>query len=50
VSVLRIVVRNGLSRDLARMLMDDLAKTVRKLATSPPSGAGQTKARSGFHH
>ena len=41
VSVLRVVVRNGFSRDLAKMLLDDLGKVMRSLATSggPQSGA-----------
>jgi len=50
VSVLRVVVRNGFSRDLARMLLDDLQKVMRTLASSAQARGGQTKDRSGFHH
>ena len=50
VSVLRVVVRNGFSHDLARMLLGDLQKVIRNLATSSPPHGGQTRARSGFHH
>ncbi len=48
VAVLRIVVREGFSRDMADMLVDDIVKAVDKLKTAPPS---QPKAPSeGFHH
>ncbi len=50
VSVLRVVVRNGFSHDLARMLLDDLQKVMRVLASSTRAQGGQTKDRSGFHH
>jgi glutamate decarboxylase len=50
VSVLRVVVRNGFSRDLARMLLDDLHKVIRGLATSAQTHGSRTKERSGFHH
>ncbi len=50
VSVLRVVVRNGFSHDLARMLLVDLEKVIRSLATSAPPHRGPTKDRSGFHH
>jgi glutamate decarboxylase len=48
-SVLRIVVRNGLSRDLAVMLVDDIEQVGRRLAhpaATPPAGPRRT----GFHH
>ena len=48
VAVLRIVVRNGFSRDMATLLMDDLKRAVAKLerTVAPPSDA----ERSGFSH
>ena len=48
-SVLRVVVRNGLSRDLAVMLVDDIDQVAKRLAhpaTTPPVG----QSRTGFHH
>ena len=50
VSVLRVVVRNGFSRDLARMLLDDLGKVMQSLATSGVSQRGRTKEKESFHH
>jgi glutamate decarboxylase len=59
ISVLRIVVRNGLSRDLARMLLADLKQVTQRLsevATQMPKAAAalekeaRKKARTGFHH
>jgi glutamate decarboxylase len=60
ISVLRIVVRNGLSRDLARMLLSDLRQVTEHLkhvAThmEPKAAAAlekelSKKARTGFHH
>jgi len=41
VAVLRVVVRNGFSRDLAKMLLDNLETVLSRLATS----AGPTEAR-----
>ncbi|WP_109994497.1 glutamate decarboxylase [Salinisphaera sp. LB1] len=48
VAVLRIVVREGFSRDMADLLLDDLCKAVHELETSPP----ESPRRSGgqFHH
>jgi glutamate decarboxylase len=46
VAVLRVVVRNGFSHDLARMLLDDLGWTVERLE----HGAGGADGRVGFHH
>jgi glutamate decarboxylase len=60
ISVLRIVVRNGLSRDLARMLLADLRRVSENLADvarhmEPKAAAAlekeaRKKARTGFHH
>jgi glutamate decarboxylase len=48
VSVLRIVVREGFSKDLADMLLADIEKVVSELEAAPPL---QPKAPdSGFHH
>ena len=44
-SVLRIVVRNGFSRDLAGMLVDDLREVDARLRTEHPGRADR-----GFHH
>ena len=58
-SVLRVVVRNGFSRDLARMLLADLRLVSEHLAAAPPAAqphmhavteAAHRKARTGFHH
>jgi glutamate decarboxylase len=46
VAVLRVVVRNGFSRDLAELLMDDLTRTVARLHANHPDPA----TRVGFHH
>jgi glutamate decarboxylase len=46
VAVLRVVVRNGFSRDLAELLLDDLTRTVGRLHAHHPDPA--TKV--GFHH
>jgi glutamate decarboxylase len=45
IAVLRIVVRNGFSRDLASMLVDDLAKVDERLRADHPGRADR-----GFHH
>jgi hypothetical protein len=60
ISVLRIVVRNGLSRDLARMLLSDLRQVSERLSQvashMEPAAAvalekeARKKARTGFHH
>ncbi len=48
IAVLRIVVREGFSRDMADMLIADIVKVVDELETAPPL---QPKAPSeGFHH
>jgi glutamate decarboxylase len=54
ISVLRIVVRNGMSRDLAGILMDDLRSAIERLERRGGLPAGQTASgedeRAGFHH
>jgi glutamate decarboxylase len=48
VAVLRIVIRNGFSADMADILLEDLARVVRdlsKLAAPPPIPRAQA-----FHH
>jgi glutamate decarboxylase len=47
-AVLRIVVRNGFSRDLASVLLDDLRRVVSRLDSASPIPSEQT--RTGFHH
>ncbi|MGH9296473.1 MAG: glutamate decarboxylase [Acidimicrobiales bacterium] len=52
-AVLRIVVRNGFSRDLASMLVGDLRSVVEELTHRSGSGSGtasDAKERTGFHH
>ena len=50
--MLRVVVRNGMSRDMAGMLVNDLKSAVSRLeqrgAVPPPDGGDETRA--GFHH
>ena len=50
VAVLRVVVRNGFSRDLAKMLLDHLETVVNKLATSAGPNRGPTLDKESFHH
>jgi glutamate decarboxylase len=47
-SVLRVVVRNGFSWDMARMLLADLATTTERLERT--GGDPETSGRAGFHH
>jgi len=49
IAVLRIVVRNGFSHDLASMLLDDLRWAVKRLQHRPTAPNEQT-AHSAFHH
>ena len=46
-AVLRVVVRNGFSRDLAALLLGDLKRTVDRLNTTPLPA---DEVRTGFHH
>jgi glutamate decarboxylase len=48
IAVLRIVVREGFSRDMADLLLADLAKVVGELEVSPPSRPRQAEGL--FHH
>ena len=48
--MLRVVVRNGFSRDLAKMLLEDLGRVTQDLATSAVAQRGQTNKRQSFHH
>jgi glutamate decarboxylase len=48
VAVLRIVVRNGFSRDLGRDLIDDLRRVVERLQSSP--GGSPERMNTGFRH
>jgi glutamate decarboxylase len=48
VHVLRVVVRNGLGRDLARSFVDDLARAVERLESD--GGHVDPGDRAGFHH
>ncbi len=48
VAVLRVVVREGFSRDMADLLLAELTKVVEGLESAPPSAP--KKAEGGFHH
>ena len=48
ITVLRIVIREGFSRDMADMLLADLAKVIEELDVSPP--LIPKKADDNFHH
>jgi glutamate decarboxylase len=50
VAVLRVVVREGFSRDMADMLMNDLDKVVEELEADPPSRPKQAEADGHFNH
>ncbi|MGD1012270.1 MAG: glutamate decarboxylase [Acidimicrobiales bacterium] len=50
VSVLRVVVRNGFSRDLARLLLSHLEAVVNRLAASAEPHGGRAEMRTTFHH
>src|SRR5205807_1108172 len=50
-SVLRVVCRNGFSRDLAEMLLDDLTRLLPELKSQPaPLKNLGVPATTGFHH
>jgi glutamate decarboxylase len=49
-SVLRVVVRNGLSRDLAGILLSDLKAAVSRLEQRGGASAESDEERAGFHH
>jgi glutamate decarboxylase len=48
VAVLRIVVRDDMSRDLAEDLVEDLRRTIQRLERQPQVMADSP--RTGFHH
>jgi hypothetical protein len=48
--VLRVVVRNGFSRDLAKMLLENLETVLKRLATSVGPNRGPTEDKASFHH
>ena len=48
VAVLRVVVRNGFTRDLAASLVEDLRRVVDRVDTATPAPSEQI--RTGFHH
>jgi glutamate decarboxylase len=48
ISVLRVVVRNGFSRDLSDLLIDDLKREVATLKQHAPAVDHPRRAR--FHH
>jgi glutamate decarboxylase len=48
-AVLRVVVRNGFSHDLASMLLDDLRWAVKRLQRGP-GATGDTQDQRAFHH
>jgi glutamate decarboxylase len=50
VAVLRVVARNGFSRDLAKMLLDNLQTVLKRLATSTGPNRGPTEQKASFHH
>jgi glutamate decarboxylase len=50
VAVLRVVVRNGFSRDLAKMLLNHLEIVMKRLATSAGPNRGPTEEKESFHH
>jgi glutamate decarboxylase len=50
VHVLRVVVRNGFSRDLASRFLSDLRSAVETLERRPPSPEKADAVHSGFHH
>jgi glutamate decarboxylase len=50
VHVLRIVVRNGFTRDMARLLLDDLRRVLHRLCEAGGDAIGVGGARTGFHH
>jgi glutamate decarboxylase len=49
-SVLRVVVRNGMSRDLAGMLLSDLKSAVSRLEQRGGAPVVSDEERAGFHH
>jgi glutamate decarboxylase len=50
VHVLRVVVRNGFTRDMAALLVDDLRRVLHRLGEAGGDAVGMGGARTGFHH
>jgi glutamate decarboxylase len=50
VHVLRVVVRNGFTRPMAQLLMDDLRRVLHRLARAGGDAVGMGGERTGFHH
>jgi glutamate decarboxylase len=50
VHVLRIVVRNGFTRDMAGLLVDDLRRVLDRLDRAGGDRVGMAGTRTGFHH
>jgi glutamate decarboxylase len=50
VHVLRVVVRNGFTRDMAGLFVDDLRRVVQRLGEAGGDAVGMGGARTGFHH
>jgi glutamate decarboxylase len=48
IAVLRIVVREGVSRDMADLLLADLRSVIAELEANPPARPQQAAGR--FHH
>jgi glutamate decarboxylase len=49
-AVQRIIVRHGFSRDMADLLLDDMRRTLRALAASPPRVAATADENGSFSH
>jgi glutamate decarboxylase len=50
VHVLRIVVRNGFTRDMSRLFVDDLRRVLHRLGRAGGDPVGMGGMRTGFHH
>jgi glutamate decarboxylase len=50
VHVLRVVVRNGFTRDMAGLLVDDLRRVLHRLGEAGGDAVGMGGERTGFHH
>jgi glutamate decarboxylase len=50
VHVLRVVVRNGFTRDMAGLFVDDLQRVLRRLGEAGGDHVGVAGERTGFHH
>jgi glutamate decarboxylase len=50
VHVLRVVVRNGFTRAMAELLVEDLRRVLDRLARAGGDAVGVGGARTGFHH